>query len=90
VSLIDLSGSADGSWASRTEAGSCRAATVTVLVDAPERWRAEVAALGSGYGRFEPISYTEVGHREGRAIKLRVPVVAGWSVLRLTARDAAG
>jgi dextranase len=87
VSMIDLSGSDNGSWAAGTERGVCDRATVTALVDSPERWRAEAAVLGRGGGRFVPVALSEVSHREGRAVACEIPLVAGWSVLRLENRE---
>jgi dextranase len=83
VSVIDLSGSVEGSWAAGTERGICESATVTVLVDRPERWRAQLAVLGHEGGRFLPVELREVAHREGRAVACEVSLEAGWSVLRL-------
>ncbi len=83
VSVIDLSGSVEGSWAAGTERGVCESATVTALVDRPERWRAQLAVLGREGGRFQPVQLREVAHREGRAVACEVPLEAGWSVLRL-------
>lgn len=83
VSLLDLSGSAAGSWSQGTAAGRCTHAEVRALVPSPERWQAHAAVLGRGGGRFEPLD-TELGeHREGRALCCTVPIVDGWSVLRL-------
>ncbi len=83
VSMLDLSGSSDGSWSEGTAAGTCTRARVTALVQEPERWRASAAVLGKGDGRFAPIPLQTAGHREGRALIAEVPIVDGWSVLRL-------
>ena len=83
VSLLDLSGSTDGSWSSPTAPGNCRQAEVSVLLDAPEHWRAQAAVLGRGGGRFEPLATGVGSHREGRSIVCDVPIIDGWSVLRL-------
>ncbi|MGC9221536.1 MAG: glycoside hydrolase family 66 protein [Solirubrobacteraceae bacterium] len=83
VSLLDLSGSKDGSWSSTTAGGTCAGAQVTALVQRPECWRAQVAVLGRNGGRFVPVPLTRVAHREGRAVRCQVPIAAGWSVLRL-------
>ena len=87
VSLIDLSGSREGSWSEGTGAGSCEAATVTALVEHPEHWRASVAVLGRDGGRFAPVELEVGSHREGRAVTCEVPIVDGWSVLRLESRE---
>jgi dextranase len=83
VSMIDLSGSRDGSWSEATARGTCSAATVAALVEQPGRWRACVAALGRDGGRFAPVELEVGSHREGRVVTCDVPIVDGWSVLRL-------
>ena len=55
-----------------------------VCSDDPERWEVAVATLGASGDRFTEVPRTEVGHTEGRAIEVVVPVVDGWSVVRLT------
>jgi dextranase len=82
VSVLDLSGASEGSWRHPSEAGSCREAVVTVLVDVPEKWRAQAAVLGVNDGRFTPLESHEVAHREGRALSCLVSLVDGWSVVR--------
>ncbi len=84
VSLLDLSGSEDGSWSSGTERGRCANADVEVLIASPEAWSVEVAVLGREYGRFASALYSKVTMREGRGIRISVPTDEGWSVLRLT------
>jgi dextranase len=84
VSVLDLTGSQAGSWRSGTAAGHCREVTVTLLVDRPAPWAADVAVLGRGDGRFRPAEAEPRAHREGVAIEVRVPVAAGWSVLRVS------
>jgi len=84
VAVLDLTGSAHGSWSEPTGPGRCRSVRVRLLLDAPERWEAAVAALGRAGDRFMPAAYTLVDHREGRAVEVEVPVAAGWSVLRMT------
>jgi dextranase len=88
VSLMDLSGSANGSWSEGTGPGSCKAARVSVLIDEPQRWRADAAVLGRDGGRFAPIVTETASHREGRALSCEVPLVEGWSVLRLTNEES--
>ncbi len=83
ISLLDLSGSTDGSWMSATAPGSCTQADISVLVDSPERWRAHAAVLGRGAGTFEPLETSLGSHREGRSMLCRVSIIDGWSVLRL-------
>jgi dextranase len=88
VSLIDLSGSTNGSWSEGTRPGTCSVARVSVLIDRPEEWRADAAVLGRNGGRFAQLA-TETGpHREGRAVICDVPLVDGWSVLRLTNEES--
>ena len=87
VSVMDLSGSADGSWSAGTGPGSCDRAVVTALVDRPQSWRARAAVLGRDGDRFVPVDLTEGPHREGRAVVCEVPIVDGWSVLRLENRQ---
>jgi Glycosyl hydrolase family 66 len=84
VSVLDLSGSKDGSWQSPTGAGRCRRAMVSVLLDRPGDWHAEAAVLGQDGDRFAPVNGALGVHREGSSIEIELPVVAGWSVLRLT------
>jgi dextranase len=83
ISLLDLSGSADGSWSDGTAPGTCTAAKVSALVPEVETWRADVAVLGRNEGRFAPLELSVEPHREGMAVSAEVPLVAGWSVLRL-------
>ncbi|MGH7174887.1 MAG: glycoside hydrolase family 66 protein [Minisyncoccia bacterium] len=84
VSLLDLSGSADGSWRSATERGVIEQAVVTVLVDQPASWSAEVAVLGLDGDHFVPTELSLVAHREGHALSIDVKLVDGWSVVRVT------
>ncbi len=86
VSCLDLSGSTDGSWARETGAGAAREALVRLLVAAPERCRAEVAALDAARGRFQAAELRDVAHREGRAVELSLPLGRGWAVARVTER----
>ncbi len=88
LSLLDLSGSSDGSWASPTKAGGCSRASVDILLDAPERWHAHVAVLGRDDGRFATLATEATSMREGRGVSCAVPLVGGWSVLRLVAKEA--
>jgi dextranase len=88
VSLIDLTGSTSGSWLSGTDAGSCREAAVRMLVDEPERWRAEAAILGISDGRFRAVQLARERHREGVAVAVTVPVLSGWTVVRFSHASA--
>ncbi len=83
VGLLDLTGSANGSWSEPTGPGSCQLARVRVLLEAPEHWEAAAAVLGRSGGRFAPLPFSVVEHREGLAAQVDVPLDAGWSVLRL-------
>jgi dextranase len=87
VSLLDLSGSDDGSWASPSAAGKCTHASVEILMDSPDGWRAEAAVLGRDEGRFNPLATTPTSMREGRGISCEVPLVGGWTVLRMTVKE---
>jgi dextranase len=83
VSLIDLTGSAAGRWDEPSGQRSAGPASVDVLVDQPGGWTAEVAVLGAGGGRFQPVSTSPAGHREGRALRFTVPLGDGWAIARL-------
>jgi dextranase len=84
VSVLDLTGSAHGSWSEPTAPGRCRSVGVRLLLPAPGTWRAAVATLGGHRDRFVPATVTPANHREGRAVEVEVPIGSGWSVLRLT------
>jgi dextranase len=84
VGLVDLTGSENGRWSEPTPKGSLSSATVRVLLDHPQRWRADAAVLGAGGDRFAPLPAREVPHRQGRALEVDLPLVGGWSVLRMT------
>jgi dextranase len=83
VGVLDLTGSSNGRWSEATAKGNVSSVTVTVLVDDPATWRAEAAVLGLHDDRFSPIDRRVVAHRQGSAVEIRMPVVDGWSVLRL-------
>jgi hypothetical protein len=87
VSVLDLTGSQNGRWSEPTETGSVSRVTLRVLVDHPERWVAEAAVLGASGDRFVPVFAADVPHRQGRAVEVTIPVVSGWSVLRLGMSD---
>jgi hypothetical protein len=82
VSILDLRGSRDGSWSSGTAPGVRDEVVVTVVVEHPERWRAEVAVLGIDGGRFTSLEIESCVMREGRGLRCRVPMEEGWSVVR--------
>ncbi len=83
VSLLDLTGSEKAKWSELTAQGELSVATVRVLLANPESWHADAAVLGAGGGRFAPIDATVVSHRQGRALEVEVPLIEGWTVLRL-------
>ncbi len=83
IGIVDLTGSASGSWSERTERGSVERATITVLIDHRESWSANAAILGHHEGRFVEIATREVPHRQGRALQVDLSIQGGWSVLRL-------
>ncbi|HWD95632.1 MAG TPA: glycoside hydrolase family 66 protein [Acidimicrobiales bacterium] len=83
VSVIDLTGSENATWSEVTLAGTLSKVTVRVLLDDPESWRADAAVLGADAGRFAPIVSSVASHRQGRAIEVDLPLIEGWSVLRL-------
>ncbi|HTW98173.1 MAG TPA: glycoside hydrolase family 66 protein, partial [Acidimicrobiales bacterium] len=82
VACLDLTGSS-GSWQEPTWRGTVRQARVELLVERPERCHAEVAALGSGGGRFAPVELVPASHREGRAVAISMPLGDGWAVARI-------
>jgi dextranase len=84
VGVVDLSGSANGSWSEPTGVGRCQSVRARVLLDEPEGWKADVAVLGRSGDRFTTVPFTVVEHREGRAAQLEVPLGPGWAVLRMT------
>jgi hypothetical protein len=84
VGVIDLTGSANGRWSETTAKGSVSTVKVKVLVGHPEQWRVEAAVLGADDGRFMPLPARNVQHRQGRALEVDLPLVDGWSVLRVS------
>jgi dextranase len=90
VSVLDLTGSPAGSWQEPAGPGACRGVSVRVLLGQPANWTAGVAVMGRDGGRFTPVRLQREPHREGLAVRAEVPVTGGWSVLRLTAGQAAG
>ena len=83
ISCLDLSGSHSGSWATPTAKGEVRKVRLKLLVEAPERCHAAIAALGTEGGRFMQAELVPTDHREGRAVALDLPIGRGWSVARL-------
>ena len=83
IGVVDLTGSENGRWSELTARGRVRHATVRVLVDHPDLWRAHAAILGDGEGRFTSIASRDVAHRQGRALEVELPLAEGWSVLRV-------
>ncbi len=83
VGVVDLTGSQNGRWSEPTARGSVSSVTLRVLLDHPENWRAEAAVLGAGDDRFAPLLAREVPNHRSRAVEVELPLVAGWSVLRL-------
>ena len=69
---------------SRQPAWRLHRITVSVLLDEPGRWLAEAAVLGQGGDRFAPVTAQRGSHRQGTSLQIELPVVDGWSVLRLT------
>jgi dextranase len=84
VGVIDLTGSKSAKWSERCAAGNISKVTIRVLLDFPETWRVDAAVLGSNGDRFFRLEPTVVPHRQGRALEVEVPLIDGWSVLRLT------
>ncbi len=88
VGVVDLTGSANGKWSEPTQKGTVSSVTLRVLLDNPERWHADAAVLGADDGRFTPLATRVVQHRFGPALEVRLPLVEGWSVLRVRALGA--
>jgi dextranase len=88
VGVVDLTGSINGRWSEPTERGSVSSVTVRVLLDHPDRWQASAAVLGAYGDRFASVYAKEVSHRQGRALEVELPIVSGWSILRLEVRSA--
>lgn len=84
VGIIDLTGSEHGRWSEPTRKGTIRSVTVRVHVGHPDQWRCDAAVLGASDDGFAPVPAREVSHRWGRALEVQVPLVAGWSILRVS------
>lgn len=87
VGVVDLTGSENGQWSEPTEKGRVTSVAIRVLLDHPGSWMTTAAVLGAPSDRFAQISSKEVVHRQGRALEVELPLVSGWSVLRLEMRD---
>jgi dextranase len=83
VGVVDLTGSPNGRWSEPTGRGRATGVIVRVLVDDPTNWRVEAAVLGALDEHFSSIPSQAVPHRQGRALEVELPLVEGWSVLRL-------
>ena len=88
VGVLDLTGSRDGRWSEPTARPSVSSVRIRVLVDHPDTWRADGAVLGADGDRFVPLPAREVAHRQGRALEVEIPLVSGWSVLRVQRRGS--
>ena len=84
IGVVDLTGSKSAKWSEPTAAGKISSVMVRVLLDHPDAWRVDAAVLGSRDDRFFRTETTLVSHRQGRALEIELPLIAGWSVLRLT------
>jgi dextranase len=83
VGVVDLTGSANGKWFESTTRGALTSATIRVLVEHPNAWTPSAAVLGARDEHFAAIDSAIVPHRQGRALEVTLPLVEGWSVLRL-------
>ncbi len=83
VGVLDLTGSEHGEWSEPTAHGSVSDVTIRVLVDHPDEWSSSTAVLGAGNEHFVSVPPVVVAHRQGRALEVALPLVKGWSVLRL-------
>jgi dextranase len=83
VSVVDLTGSESAKWSDPTSRGRVEVVTVDVLVNVNDRWQVDAAILGAHGGRFASVEAEEISHRQGPALRVRLPLVEGWSVLRL-------
>ncbi|MGC2169174.1 MAG: glycoside hydrolase family 66 protein [Acidimicrobiales bacterium] len=84
IGVIDLTGNQNAKWSELTAAGKISGVRARVLLDHPDTWRVDAAVLGSRNDRFFRIEPAIVSHRQGRALEMDLPLVEGWSVLRLT------
>ncbi|MGC2485034.1 MAG: glycoside hydrolase family 66 protein [Acidimicrobiales bacterium] len=84
IGVVDLTGSKNAKWSESTGAGKIPSVRIRVLLDHPDTWRVDAAVLGGRDDRFFRVEATIVSHRQGRALEMDLPLVEGWSVLRLT------
>jgi dextranase len=84
VGVVDLTGSVNGKWSEPTAQGTVSEVTIRVLVDHPNAWTPYAAVLGAVDEHFAVIDSVIVPHRQGRALEVTLPLVEGWSVLRLS------
>ena len=90
VGVLDLTGSEHGKWSEPTQNCTLNSVAVRVLVDDPGRWTSAAAVLGARDEHFVAIDSRVVTHRQGRALEITLPLVSGWSVLRLRRGDGHG
>ena len=83
VGVVDLTGSANGMWSEPTTRGTVSSISIRVLVDHPNAWTPYAAVLGAKDEHFVEIESVIAPHRQGRALEVTLPLVEGWSVLRL-------
>jgi dextranase len=83
VGVVDLTGSVHGKWSEPTARGTVSSVTIRVLVDHPNAWTPFAAVLGAKDEHFAEIESVIVPHRQGRALEVTLPLIDGWSVLRL-------
>ena len=84
VGVVDLTGSENGKWSESTTRGTVTSVTIRILVDHPNAWTPYAAVLGARDEQFAAIESVIVPHRQGRALEVTLPVIEGWSVLRLS------
>jgi hypothetical protein len=87
VGVLDLTGSENGKWSAPTSPGLVTSVTIRTLVDAPSDWVPWAAVLGARDEHFATIESSVVPHRQGRALEVTLPLIDGWSVLRLSRRE---
>ena len=83
VGVLDLTGSENGKWSEPTTPGTLSSVKVRVLVSHFESWTVSAAVLGASDEHFVALETVVVPHRQGRALEVTLPLIKGWSVLRL-------